>query len=342
MSQRHQVVGSRKPLCEGEGCAKNGTRPGGRHGTVPGLRLCPGCREQLVAALAELPALYEACERVLSGGISRRPRETRAAGPSHGLPFNGAAADVRAEIVAFLSSWSGLVAEGRQLNAPQRSVRVLAGFLHRNADWLAAHPAVAEATDEIGRLARRARRVAYPDRAGRLRVGACTESGCNGELIAWIGGQEATASARIQCDAEPGHCWAGHQWTQLRRAMGRAAPTQAGAQAGARADAQPGAQAAAQAPAQAGARADAQAPAQAAAQAPAQADARADAQPAADTECWLTAADIASLWSAPTGTVYRLASQQHWRRRSRAGRTYYAESDVRASFSRRAGLSSAP
>ncbi|MBN6543658.1 hypothetical protein [Actinacidiphila bryophytorum] len=168
-----------------------------------------------MTALADLPALYTACERVLSGGISRRPRETRAAGPSHGLPFNGAAADVRAEIVTCLSSWSGLVADGRHLTAPQRSVQVLAGFLHRNADRLAAHPAVAEATEEIARLTRRARRVAYPDQAGRL-------------------------------------------------------------------------------------------------------------------------------WSAPTGTVYRLASQQRRRRRSRAGRTYYAESDVRVSFSRRAGLSSAP
>lgn len=287
MSQRREFVGSRKPLCEGQGCTKADAGAGRRNGTVPGLRLCRGCREQLVTALTELPALYKACERVLSGGISQRPREIRAGGPSQGLPFNGAAADVRAEIVTFLSSWSGLVAEGRQLTAPRRAVQVLAGFLHRNADWLAAHPAVAEATDEIARLAGRARRVAYPDQVRRLRVGTCMESGCNGELFAWISAQEATVPARIQCEAEPRHCWAGHQWTQLRRAMGQAART-----------------------------------------------------PAADTECWLTAADISRLWNTPTGTVYRLASQQQWRRRSRTGRTYYAEADVRASFSRRAGVSS--
>jgi hypothetical protein len=50
---------------------------------------------------------------------------------------------------------------------------------------------------------------------------------------------------------------------------------------------------------------------------------------------WLAAADIANLWSAPTGTVYRLASEQGWRRTTRAGRTYYAEDDVHSSFSRR-------
>lgn len=131
--------------------------------------------------------------------------------------------------------------------------------------------------------------MAYPDHGRRLRVGACMETGCAGELFAWISGQEATAPPTIQCDAEPGHCWAGHQWTQLRRAMGQAART-----------------------------------------------------PAVDTECWLTAADISRLWNAPTGTVYRLASQQQWRRRSRAGRTYYAEADVRGSFSRRAGASPLP
>jgi len=297
MTHRREFVRRTKPLCEGKGCAKTDREPGHRNDTIPGLRLCQGCRERLVAGLAELPALYGACERVLSGGSSQGPREIRAGSPSQGLPFNGAAADIRAEIVTFLSSWSGLVAQGRQLTVPQRAVRVLAAFLHRNADWLAAHPAVAEATDEIARLTRRARRVAYPDHVRRLRVGACMETGCDGELFAWIRTQEATTPAKIQCEAEPRHCWAGHQWTQLRRAMGQAAHAQA-------------------------------------------AHTQADDTQADDTECWLTAADISRLWNAPTGTVYRLASQQRWRRRNRAGRTYYAEADVRGSFSRRAGASS--
>jgi hypothetical protein len=52
-------------------------------------------------------------------------------------------------------------------------------------------------------------------------------------------------------------------------------------------------------------------------------------------ERWLGAADIARLWSTTTGTVYRLASEQGWRRLTRAGRTFYAESDVDRCFSRR-------
>lgn len=56
--------------------------------------------------------------------------------------------------------------------------------------------------------------------------------------------------------------------------------------------------------------------------------------PAAE-ERWLAAGDISRLWNTPAGTVYRLASEQSWRRISRSGRTYYAEKDVHGSFSRR-------
>ncbi|MFF1378813.1 hypothetical protein [Streptomyces sp. NPDC058308] len=57
-------------------------------------------------------------------------------------------------------------------------------------------------------------------------------------------------------------------------------------------------------------------------------------------ERWLSAGDVARLWSVSTGTVYRLASEQRWRRRSRAGRTSYAESDVHACFTRRRAVRS--
>ncbi|MCX4469486.1 hypothetical protein OOK41_04065 [Micromonospora sp. NBC_01655] len=51
---------------------------------------------------------------------------------------------------------------------------------------------------------------------------------------------------------------------------------------------------------------------------------------------WFTAADIARLWRVPSGTVYRLASEERWGRRSRAGRTTYLAADVTRTFDRRA------
>ncbi|MFD4274795.1 hypothetical protein R2B67_24610 [Streptomyces cyaneofuscatus] len=43
---------------------------------------------------------------------------------------------------------------------------------------------------------------------------------------------------------------------------------------------------------------------------------------------WLTAADISTLWKVAPGSVYRMASEQGWRRRGHQGRTYYHEGDV--------------
>ncbi|MBL3670743.1 hypothetical protein JL475_33230 [Streptomyces sp. M2CJ-2] len=50
---------------------------------------------------------------------------------------------------------------------------------------------------------------------------------------------------------------------------------------------------------------------------------------------WLTASDITRLWATPSGSVYRLASQREWRRRSQGGRTYYHEADVVRALSER-------
>ncbi|CAG6391069.1 hypothetical protein NMG29_37095 [Streptomyces cocklensis] len=55
---------------------------------------------------------------------------------------------------------------------------------------------------------------------------------------------------------------------------------------------------------------------------------------AAAEERWLTAQDISRLWDTPVGTVYRLASEHRWPRRSRGGRTYYSELAPHAHFTR--------
>ncbi|GAA2128230.1 hypothetical protein [Streptomyces synnematoformans] len=42
----------------------------------------------------------------------------------------------------------------------------------------------------------------------------------------------------------------------------------------------------------------------------------------------LTAADIASIWRIPKGTVYRYAHLHQWRRYKQIGRVYYHPHDV--------------
>ncbi|MFG2622103.1 helix-turn-helix domain-containing protein [Streptomyces sp. NPDC048507] len=272
-------------LCHGEGCrgGNAGGRP--RRRTAGGGRLCRPCREHLDAGLGELAHLYEECGRVLGGASPGSLRERTSGGELPGLPFNGAAADVRARMISVLGSWSGLVAQQRGFAPPPRTVAGLTAFLLRNTDWLAAHPAAGEASEEIARLVRAGRRAAFPDPARTVRLGGCPEPGCPGTLALSVRAATPADGPAIVCEADPGHRWTSEQWSALSEAMGSG---------------------------------------------------RAPGAPAPATERWLTAADIAQLWRTPTGTVYRLASEQRWRRQGRAGRTYYHEGDVRACFERRA------
>jgi hypothetical protein len=48
----------------------------------------------------------------------------------------------------------------------------------------------------------------------------------------------------------------------------------------------------------------------------------------------LTAADIASLWRIPKGTIYRYAHLYRWRRYTQAVRASYHPHDVTATFDR--------
>ncbi|MDG4862963.1 hypothetical protein P8605_32970 [Streptomyces sp. T-3] len=267
--------------CVGIDCRKNGTRRPGLAAT--GLRLCPDCLRELARRLEELPLLYEELEHVLAGRRGEGMRERTTGGPLPGLPFNDAAADLRAAIVTTLSSWCGLVCDEQGLPAPQRLAGPLARFLARHSLWLAGHSCAGEATDEVARLVRTARRATLGQPLRRVRLGPCVHDGCTGRLVATFRSHDPGSCTSIHCDCEPRHIWPGDQWTALRRAMD-------------------------------GGRSEA--------------------------ERWLTAGDVARLWSTTTGTVYRLASEQQWRRRSREGRTYYAETDVHECFARRRAVQS--
>jgi hypothetical protein len=266
-------------LCGGVGCWRRHETGQVRRRVITGLQLCRACRDNLAAGLENLPGLYKECGHLLGG--SDQPHDRTSGGPMPGMPFNAAAADVRAAILGVLGSWSGMVVEERRVTAPRRTVSALAKFLGKHVDWMAAHVTAVEATDEVAQLVRSARRVAYPNLVRRVSIGACVEVSCAGELVAFVHSQEPLLPAEISCDADPSHSWLGHQWMQLSRRMSTA--------------------------------------------------------PAITTPAtrWLSAADISRLWSTPTGSVYRLASEQRWRRRRQASRTYYHEADVLHTFSQR-------
>ncbi len=231
MTSQHAAAGKSPActtieLCVGAGCTEAARADGAQDSVIPGLRLCPECARRLSAHLQSIPRLYEECARVLSG--SGQCRERTSGGGMPGLPFNATAADVRSAMLGILVSWSALVVEERRVTAPRRDIRSLAAFLSTHADWLAAHAAASEVSQEMAAVVRWARKVAFSEFPRQVRVGKCTEAGCPGDLVAMLRPQSRASSARIVCGADPGHAWTGDQWLQLNRRMYRA-PTSAAA-----------------------------------------------------------------------------------------------------------------
>ncbi|BBC30338.1 hypothetical protein SGFS_016320 [Streptomyces graminofaciens] len=221
----------------------------------------------------------------MSGPLART-----SGGSSPGIPFNTAASEVRSEILALLGSWAGMVAEGRRLPPPPRTVETLAAFLLRHAGWLTACSAAGDASREVERLTRRAAQVSDPADRRLITVGLCPEPGCAGALQASVRPDADEPLLEVRCRTESAHRWAGHELILLKRRM---RPTHTAA------------------------------PDPSAPPAPGETP---DAQAA--SAVWLTASDITRLWGVPPGSVYRLASQRAWRRRSHGGRTRYHEADV--------------
>ncbi|BFU42687.1 hypothetical protein [Krasilnikovia sp. MM14-A1004] len=257
-------------------------------------RLCSSCRSDAARDLRALPGLHEECALALSGSTERQVR-TSTGGAAPSMPFNANAAEARRTVVDVLGSWAAMVAEERRVRAPRPDPAGLAAFLGRHLDWLAAHPAAAEFSDEMARLVRTAHHAAYATASRQVGLGRCVEPGCAGELVATLRPGERSRPAEIVCRADPAHRWGDNQWLDLNRRMTARTPTSQTAHLP---------------------NEPRTAPAQAAR--------------------WFTVAEVAQLWRVASGTVYRLASEDRWQRRTRNGRAFYLESDVSRTFARRA------
>jgi hypothetical protein len=202
-------------LCAGAHCVQTPRK------LMPGLRLCEKCRHGLTGDLARLTILYHMCGQLLAGSPPRPIQDKIPGGRIRSAVFNMAAADARTAILGVLASWSGMVADGRRIGPPQRTVGALADFLVRHADWLAAQEVAPEMTNEFRALVRQARSIVEPHRQRRITVGACVESGCRGHLVVVVRPREAALSPKIICDHDRAHCWAAESWMRLSAEIGR-------------------------------------------------------------------------------------------------------------------------
>jgi len=166
--------------------------------------------------------LYGELEHVLIGApavggrVSGSPDRTR-------LP-NMAAVEARSTIRSILVSWCRLISEERGIDLPRDEVAAMGDYIARHAHWLAAHPAAAEAADELRELAHgRPWRVAYPDGTRRVEVGPCLHDGCGGTIRAVLRASDSLLPSRIVCDANADHVWPADQWLTLGRQLRRTA-----------------------------------------------------------------------------------------------------------------------
>ncbi|BBA97248.1 hypothetical protein RVR_2901 [Actinacidiphila reveromycinica] len=292
--------------CEGVVCRGRSGVPGQARALAPaGSLLCPACVLRLTADLRRMPRLYDECARLLGG--SDRPRErTSGGGSPTGLPFNTAAAEARSALVSLLRSWARLVVEERVVAPPRDTVAGAVAFLVRHVEWLAAHDAAGELTEEVARAVRRARRVTDPSPGRSVRVGTCVVAECGGGLTAVARGGRDGAVVEVRCAAVASHRWSGREWMALGGGA-VAAPREDGGEP-------------AEQPGSVGRPGPAEQP-----EPTGPPERIADRAQAVQ---WLSPRDVSLLWGIPSGSVYRRASEQKWRRRSGKGRTFYWKEDV--------------
>ncbi|MFF7261166.1 hypothetical protein ACFZCL_12900 [Streptomyces sp. NPDC008159] len=213
---------TRHPLeCEGARCRQAEAAGRARDLAVAGSRLCPTCRLRLTHDLRRLPRLYDECGQLLTG--ADRPRDRTSGGPLPGMPFNTAAAEARSLILGTLRSWAVLVIDERGVRAPRDTSEDIVAFLLRHTDWLVAHEAVGELSDELAQCVRRARRVIDPAPRHRTPAGGCVVPDCAGVLTAAARREGTESAVEVRCDTDPTHRWSGQEW--LRRGA-RSTPEQ--------------------------------------------------------------------------------------------------------------------
>ena len=178
--------------------------------TADGLAICAGCRDRAEENLVELPQLYDMCAYILDVRPPK-PQERVSGHRPHGIVLRDAVVGIRSDILGVLASWCALVAAERGVPGPDElCIPRLSTFVLVHFEWLTAHPAGADFTDELAALADRARAVLAPEPAAELSLGPCRRPDCGWTLRA-----DEHPPKLIRCEA--GHEWPPEQWLLLLR-----------------------------------------------------------------------------------------------------------------------------
>lgn len=186
-----------------------------------GVRLCAWHTEKIADDATQLAELHaEIGLRLANSGTAG---EKTSGTKDPGLLLNDRAVEIRTEIRHVLVSWSLLITEERGIQPPPDDTRSIGAFITRHAQWLAAHPAAADASNELRDLTRRAWGVAYPSGSRVFEVSHCPEPGCSGTIKAIVRRTDSLLPSSLVCDLDEEHQWPANEWLTLGRKLRRAA-----------------------------------------------------------------------------------------------------------------------
>lgn len=188
-----------------------------------GLMLCQHHADRIPSDAQKAAEIYDAVLDRLSGGSHEEHEKTSGGEKGVGLSLSPAAVEVRDSIRATLVSWCRLIAEERGFNLPANDVTAMGAYVARSGQWLAAHPAAADASSELAELVSRAHPVAYPAGVRVIEIGPCPHDECAGMVKARMRAADSLLPSELVCSEDKEHTWPPSEW----RVFGRTVKAQA-------------------------------------------------------------------------------------------------------------------
>ncbi|HEY9411065.1 MAG TPA: hypothetical protein VIP77_15910 [Jiangellaceae bacterium] len=207
---------------------------------VDGAIICDLHLRKLAEDAIEAARLHSELLQVLTGSTGLGEKVSSSKDPN--ITLNDAAADARIAIRATLVSWCRMVSEERGISLPPDNMRAIGAYLAKHAEWLAAHPAAAEAVAELHDLAHgEARRIAYPGGGRRFPIelpdgmyATCPEKTaqdeqealepCPGTLWTILRRDSSLLPSEVVCNHDETHRWPTSRWLKLgAQLLGRSA-----------------------------------------------------------------------------------------------------------------------
>lgn len=208
-----------------DGCENEQCRGCLRALAAPGLRLCDLHTTRIATDALRCAELDHEIEQVLASYGRRDERTSGSA--THGTVIDERAMAVRTEIRHTLASWCRLIAEERGIGLPPDHLDAIAAYVATHHEWLAAHPAAGDCSDELSGLQRRAWAVAYPTGARVFPVGPCPTTGCGATVRVVLRVIDSLLPSELVCDGThvegcdcgrcPPHRWPYTSWRNLGR-----------------------------------------------------------------------------------------------------------------------------